>query len=257
MLDHPPRYALYDDGRHFELMCPTDRSDLPFWLDEASGLSANSVLELACGTGRLSKALAQSGLNVTGIDFSSAMLHHARQNGAAHNASIQWIETDMRSFDLGTQFDLIILTGNSICHLLDTPSLEDCLASIRNHLRPDGKFILSVFVPDQKLLKRHSREPEPFANYCDPNGMGEITVTHTYEYEPDTQIKRIWLQHHLPNGEVEHTTLDMKMYFPMELDALLRYNGFCILNKWADYDRKPFGPDASQQILVCRAGSPE
>ena len=76
-------------------------------------------------------------------------------------------------------------------------------------------------------------------------------MTHTHEYEPDTQIKRVKLRHHLPKGAAVTTTLDMRMYFPQELDALLHYHGFDILHKWGSYEREPFGPDSQQQVTIC------
>ena len=58
---------------------------------------------------------------------------------------------------------------------------------------------------------------------------------------------------------VEETTghLDMRMFFPQELDALVRYNGFTILNKWGDLQRTAFGPDSPLQVLECGPDSPE
>ncbi|MEK7757976.1 MAG: hypothetical protein AAB385_12290 [Planctomycetota bacterium] len=76
-------------------------------------------------------------------------------------------------------------------------------------------------------------------------------MTHTYEYEPDTQVKRVKLRHHLPKGVTVATALDMRMYFPQELDALLHYNGFDILHKWGSHERAPFGPDSHQQVVIC------
>ena len=49
---------------------------------------------------------------------------------------------------------------------------------------------------------------------------------------------------------------EYRMYYPQELDALLRYNRFCIAHKWGDFQRHPFGPDSELQIVVCGRGSP-
>jgi hypothetical protein len=47
--------------------------------------------------------------------------------------------------------------------------------------------------------------------------------------------------------------LNMRMYFPEELDALLKYNGLPVERKWGDVDGSPFGPSSTQQIPVCGA----
>ena len=55
----------------------------------------------------------------------------------------------------------------------------------------------------------------------------------------------------MSKGISKMTGFDMRMYFPQELDALLHYNGFDILQKWGSYERESFGPDSQQQVVVC------
>ena len=106
-------------------------------------------------------------------------------------------------------------------------------------------------MPNPRLLERHVTDELPFTEYSDPDGSGEVVVTHTYEYEPDTQIKRIKTFQHVPGRpEPLAGSLDMRMYFPQELDALLHYNGFEIIHKWGDRKKSPFGSDSTQQIVV-------
>jgi hypothetical protein len=157
----------------------------------------------------------------------------------------------MRSFNLGTRFSLAMLGGNSLCHLLDRASIEGCFSSVRQHMDSDSRFIVSIFVPSPALLDRHRSEEELFAEYSDPETGEKVTVVQTYEYEPDTQIKRVKLRHHLPKSVTVTTGFAMHMYFPQELDALLHYNGFDILHKWGSYEREPFGPDSQQQVVIC------
>ena len=47
--------------------------------------------------------------------------------------------------------------------------------------------------------------------------------------------------------------LNLRMYFPRELDALLRYNGFRIIRKYGDWERATFGPDSRHQLCLCAA----
>jgi 2-polyprenyl-3-methyl-5-hydroxy-6-metoxy-1,4-benzoquinol methylase len=62
------------------------------------------VLELACGTGRLSVPLAKDGHEVLGLDISDAMLRAARAKAEAARVRIDFVQTDMRSFELGREF---------------------------------------------------------------------------------------------------------------------------------------------------------
>src|SRR5688500_6130287 len=67
------------------------------------------VLELACGTGRVSIPIARLGFPVTGVDLVPGMLEQARRKSAG--LPVRWVEGDGRAFDLGDQFRLIFLTG--------------------------------------------------------------------------------------------------------------------------------------------------
>jgi SAM-dependent methyltransferase len=70
--------------------------------------SSGGVLELACGTGRIALALAEAGLEVTGVDISEGMLSVARRKAAARPLSVQQrltlIQQDMSQLNLGRRF---------------------------------------------------------------------------------------------------------------------------------------------------------
>jgi SAM-dependent methyltransferase len=249
---------IYRDGRHYDRLFtrpahPEDEAFWDFWRAQARQ-TGGAVLELACGTGALAIPLAQAGLTVTGLDNAEPMLTEARRKSAAAGVAVEWVVANMAGFDLGRRFGLIILAANSLCHLLDRSALEGCLASVRRHLAPGGRLVIDVFVPDLRRLTRPLGSRHPFARYDDPDGGGEVIVTQTNTYEPDTQINRVRTYHRLP-GQTDEVVghLDLRMYYPQELDALLAYNGLAIERKLADYDGEPFGPAATRQLLLCKA----
>ena len=251
--------GIYLDGRAYDAMFHGG-DDLPFWLDLARR-HGDPVLELACGTGRVSFPLARAGFRVTGLDAAPTMLEVARAHGAADNLDVTFVEGDMRDFDLGERFQLILCPANAFLHLLTRADIESCLASVRRHLTPDGHFALDIFVPKPELLVEARGKHMAFGEYDDPQGRGYVTVTHSYRYEAHTQIKRITTYHTLQAAAGDHEparvetqtgTLDLRMLFPQELDALLEYNGFTITGKFEDYAGTPIGPDSGKQLTVCR-----
>jgi SAM-dependent methyltransferase len=253
-------YYIYRDGKHYDRLFPGisvtgPRGDLPFWSWQASEYGS-PVLELACGTGRVAIPLAQEGFDVTGIDIAEGMLQEARRKSSAANAEVTWVNADMRDFNLNNAYSLIILPNNTVCHLLLRSDFEACLASVKRHLAPMGRFILDVFVPKMELLIDQPEARFPFGEYDDPDGNGRIVVTESYVYEPDTQIKRITTWHSFPGTDDKiPSELNMRMYFPQELDVLIEYNGFVIDHKYGDYEGAPFGPESEKQIIVCSAAS--
>jgi len=243
---------IYLDGRHYDQLFINGSEDLPFWISQVNQYG-DPILELACGTGRITVALAQVGFNVTGIDNADGMLGEARRKSAEAGVEVEWVKVDIREFNLSKAFSLIILPANTLCHLLDLGDFEACLANVRNHLAPDGRFVIDVFVPKMELLINKPDERYPFSEYDDPDGRGRIVVTESYAYESDTQIKRIKTYHSIPGEDEEiEGELNMRMYFPQELDALLKYNGFVLECKYGSYNQTIFDNESEKQLVVCR-----
>lgn len=159
----------------------------------------------------------------------------------------------LRRFDLGRTFPLILLPANTLGHLLTRQDQADYLQCVRRHLFPDGHFVLKMFVPDSKQLLRHQPKEQTFGSFTEPASGKQIHITYTYDYEPDTQIKRHLLYTYVDDArEPLAGSLDMRMVYPQELDLLLEHNGFRVVHKWGDRDRSPFGPDSPTQIVVSR-----
>src|SRR5581483_7575810 len=97
------------------------------------------VLELGCGSGRLTIPLARAELDIVGIDISESMLAYARKKASAANVNVEFQLADMRDFDLPEKFSTIFAAGNSLLHLLDNANLQRCLSCVRRHLSRDGR----------------------------------------------------------------------------------------------------------------------
>ncbi len=235
---------IYNDGRHYDGMFPDSVKEVKFFAAHVRG----TVLELACGTGRVAIPLTEAGFSVTGIDISAGMLETARQKSDA----VAWIQGDIRDFHLDRQFSTVIFVFNALCHLLTLDDFEACMRCVREHLAPDGRLIIDVFVPEFRILTRPHDSLFLFSEYPDPDGSGRMMVMSSNRYEPDTQINRITTYHRFPNGPEVQGSLTMRMYYPQELDALLKYNGFTIEQKFGDYEGKPFDSKSEQQIIIAR-----
>jgi len=241
---------IYQRGSHYDFLCGT--AVPPFWLDHARRYGG-PILELGCGTGRLAIPLAQAGYAVTGLDRSPSMLTEARKKAARQGVKVHWQEGDIRAFTLDPVFAWAFLANNTLCHLLTRMDFEACLACVRRALKPEGYFIVEVFVPNLALLLQPSDARHIFAEYDDPEGRGHIVVWETSLYDPSTQIKHNRISYQFPDqANDEVGDLPMRMYFPQELDALFHYNGFIIEHKYGGLDGRPFDAAASTQVFVLR-----
>lgn len=104
MLTNSSNLEEYADPVIYDLENSKFEPDGPFYLALAQRFSG-PVLEIGCGTGRITIPLAEHGLDVTGLDIAPQMLERAKHK--AQNLLIRWVEADARTFHLGTQFGFI------------------------------------------------------------------------------------------------------------------------------------------------------
>lgn len=240
---------IYANGRQYDRMYPENPEKARFWLSLARE-HGEPILELACGTGRVMLPLAAAGFDVWGIDSAEPMLKEARRKATERSVNFNLELGDIRAFDLHQRFPLILLTSNSICHLTTLDEFEQLAACVRKSLTPKGVFVVEVFVPDVNALAVPVDELRPFASYEDPDGAGRIDLVYSSRYDPSTQIKHNTLFRVGPNGVNQSVgELPMRIYFPQELDALFRYNGFRV-SKFGDLHRSPFTDRSPVQLFL-------
>lgn len=226
-------------------------SDLDFykkWLPKGKD---SKILELCCGTGRLTIPLAKSGINITGVDFTPTMLEQAKSKSVTEGLQIRFIEADMRKLDLNETFNLIFIPFNSIHHLYTNKDLQQTLSVVKRHLKTNGLLILDCFNPNIEFLVERSKIQHTISEYTTTDGR-DILIKENMHYESDTQINRIeW--HYYINGKFDSTqNLDMRMFFPKELDAYLDWNGFQITHKFGTFEEEEFVSDSEKQIVICK-----
>src|SRR5262249_47011471 len=134
---------------------PQIAGDVEFYARLAKD-AGGRVLEVACGTGRIAIALAERGLDVTGVDVSDGMLTIARRKAAAAPDAVRrrltLVHQDMTRLHLAGRFGLIFVPFRSFQHLLTIELQRAALASMARHLGPDGRLALHLFDPRLDLL---------------------------------------------------------------------------------------------------------
>jgi SAM-dependent methyltransferase len=245
-----PHVALYDVPTLYDRMVQPGPCQA-FYRDLA-GRTGGPILELACGTGRLTLALARAGYEVVGLDASSAMLRAAQAKAEAEQVEITFIHGAMRSFDLGRRFALVILCSNSLAHLTTNEDLKASLTCITKHLAPEGVFAFDVVNPDVGAL---ARSPSDCMRLdLGPNPSSSIAVEEVASYDPVQQIRVAqWRVLEPDTSTREVAPLTLRLLFPQEVPLLLEAAGLALAARYGDFARNPLTSDSLNQICLARA----
>lgn len=224
-------------------------SDLQFYKKWMPKNKDAKILELCCGTGRLTLPIAMDGYNICGVDFTSSMLEQAKAKASEVGLEINFIEADIRTLNLQEKFDLIFIPFNSIHHLYRNEDLFAALRSIRNHLKEDGLFLLDCFNPNIQYIVEGEKGQSIVSEYTTNDGR-KVLIKQTMHYESVAQINRIeW--HYYINGEFDSIqNLDMRLFFPQELNFYLEWAGFNIIHKFGSFEEEAFSDKSEKQIFV-------
>jgi SAM-dependent methyltransferase len=142
--------ALYRDGRYYDHIYRSRRHDVRFYVEMARR-HGGPVLELGCGTGRVTLALAREGFEVVGVDALPSMLEQANAKlaklPAAVRARVELRRGDLRRVRLRRRFALVIAPFNVFMHLYERRDVERALATCHTHLRPRGRLAFAARPP--------------------------------------------------------------------------------------------------------------
>ena len=246
-LDYEQIAHLYDSYLRF-----TD--DLPFFLQECTKING-TVLELMCGTGRISIPLLEAGVSLTCVDASPAMLAILRQKLAARGLNAQVVQTDITCLKLGAMFDLVLLPFQGFHELHSSAEQGQALKEIARSLKPNGRFICTLHNPRVRLqsIIEGSSHYGPFPR---DDGVGSVSLSLDLNYEPETGIVRGWqtiseldstarkvAEHELP---VQFSLIEFDVF-----QELLQSADFDIEELFGNYDLSPFVPETSPYIIAC------
>lgn len=251
---YPDTAWLYDFNTSFVIT-----EDVPFYIDLAREEKASRVLELACGTGRVSIPLAQAGFFVTGLELSPPMRKvfgdKLGQLEASVSDRIQIVAGSMAEFQLDKLFDFILIPFRAF-QALEERDAARCLHCVREHLAPGGFFVVEVFRPvdpmDEgwefpELLQWEKTDPATGLSITKKAWGGKpdqekqlIYPGYAYEYvDRDGIFRRL------------EERLRLRYYYRDQLRDMLEAAGFTVAAEYGWYDRRPV-EKGTELILLCR-----
>jgi SAM-dependent methyltransferase len=229
----------------------TNLNDLQFykrWLPKSKD---PRILELCCGTGRLTLPIAKEGYDITGVDYTASMLELAKVKASEQDIDITLVEADIRTLDLTEEYDLIFIPFNSIHHLYKNEDLFSAFSTVKSHLKEGGLFLFDCFNPNIQFIVESEKDQKQIAEYTTKDGR-DILIKEIMRYENKTQINRIEWHYHI-NGKFDSIqNLDMRLFFPQELDSYLERSGFNVIHKFGSFEEEEFNDNSEKQIFVCK-----
>ncbi|MED4071273.1 class I SAM-dependent DNA methyltransferase [Priestia endophytica] len=162
--------------------------DLDFYLKYAKEANG-TILELACGTGRVSLVLAEHGYDVLGIDTSQHMLELLKKKKKKKvyvDGNIYTRLEDMVTFKLDEKFNLAILPATSICLLPNDDVLLQFLDNLYEHMNVKGKFIFDYSISD--ISSKHPREEKPMQLFTSEEKEHKQFVLFSEQYDYKNEV---------------------------------------------------------------------
>jgi SAM-dependent methyltransferase len=253
-----PRVAEAYDAEHGPSSQAVVVDDVPFYvaLAREAAAAGQRVLELGCGTGRVTLPIAQAGVEVVGLDNAAPMLDVARRKADALGLrNVSWLQADMAGFALDGRFGLVIIPFRSFLLLLTVEQQKACLARIHHHLVDGGRLALNVFNPDPVIIARWLTEQRgawrPLNNDLERSGLENV------EYRIATQ-GLVWNRADGRPGDAGaivarvERNLRMRYVFRYEMEHLLTLSGFAVEALYGWFDRRPFDDQSSEMVWIAR-----
>ena len=202
-----------------------DRGDLRFWESMARRWSARSILELGCGTGRVTEVLTADAA-VVAVDVLVEMIDRA----APRAPKARFVAADIRRFAFRSRFDLVVLADDPMSHLVSTDDRARVIELIREHLAPDGRVVLEgLYRPAREATVVRARDVE---ERWEPVGSESLwRATYRYDDAEATTLLRSWTLE-----EVDRFRLA-----GLEIEAL-----------WGDFDERPFESTSPRIVIVAK-----
>lgn len=205
------------------------------------------VLDLGCGTGRMTLELARRGYDMTGVDYSVEMLDIARENAEkkGFGEKMLWLCQDITEFELYGTVDVTVSCLDTVNHITSPSELAKCFSLVHNYLIPDGLFIFDVN-GKHKFEHVYGREAyviEDETTFC---------VWQNY-YNEKSRLCDFYISLFEEDGSGRYERYDEiqreRMYTLRSLKRLLGESGFEFIGAYSDFEFSE-GSDSDDRIYV-------
>lgn len=201
------------------------------------------ALEFAIGTGRIALPLAATGLAVDGVELSPDMIAQLRSRPGAEQIGV--VQGDMSTATTGQRYGLVYLVFNTIFNLLTADDQVRCFENAARHLADDGVFVVETALPHAWIAPDRS-------DYIHTEQVGMDTVVlDVARYDPVTQLLA---ENHvrITSSGISMNPIVCRLITPGEMDLMARIAGLRLAERYANWQRAPFGSTSTAHVSVYR-----
>ena len=234
----------------YDAECRWARDD-DFFLAVVNEAPAARVLDLGCGTGRLTLGMAAAGHSVTGVDPARPMLDAARAKPGADR--VTWIEGTsgaLRPAAFADAFDVAVMTSHVAQFLVPDEEFGETLADLKRALVPGGRLTFDSRDPRARGWERWN-PADSRRELTLPDGR-EVT-TWTEATEAGNGAVGIMGHNVFPGGEDVISTAVLRFRTEDEIRRALREAGFAVEQVYGGWQRQPPGHGDGELIVLARA----
>ena len=242
--------SIYHNPQRYDDQYWWKKNDIEFWKKIYHQHKGNEILELGCGTGRLSIPLLKEGADYTGIEISKEFCDHAKNKIKEKKLTAKILKQDFRNFQLNRKYDMIFIGFNTFLHLLNDSDAMQFFHSVKKHMHAKTLFYIDIFVPNPLFLYRNKKRIKNI-EYADSITKKITYIDEICNYDRITEINKITWIYYSDNATEEKYYFTMRMYFPNTMNKLIQNAGLSINNIWGNHEYSCFDESSEIQIYEC------
>lgn len=201
----------------------------------------HSVLDLCCGPGRHSVALAKRGFQVTGIDITASYLDKAKERAAREGVEVEWVLEDMRSHLRRGAYDLVLSLFTSFGYFESEEDNLRVLQNVHKSLRASGTLVMDLV--SKEWLTNDFKESMSYRA-----ADWSVLVQRPRISDQTRRVQNEWII--TKDGKTKSFAFSHAIYSGMELRAHLLNAGFQSIRLYGDLEGNKYGCGSKRLVAL-------
>lgn len=219
------------------------KAEVDFVVDTAGLKPGSRVLDLMCGYGRHSLAMARKGINVTAVDNLGDYVNEVKEIASKEHLPVSCIQSDVLEYEPEEMFDLVLCLGNNLS-FFNLEETETLYSMIGTHTKQGGLFIANSWTTAEIVFKNFVPN-----SWSEINGLRYLVNSKIYFNPTRVEIETIITPR---AGEEERKRAVDYIYSLNEMELILRRSGFLVNDIWSIPGKKKFSLGEPRAYIIAQ-----